>query len=522
MNFFVYRRPLTDAVLLLLFGAVIFALGAYFDIVDSLLDWLAAHEHWEADEVLLGVVIVGLLGFIYAGRRLTELRLEVQRRAVAEDKTTWVATHDTLTGLPNRRYLEKEGSRFASDYRASIVLAIDLDDFKDANDLVGHAGGDKLLSIVAARLQERFRGSLVVRMGGDEFLILFAGSGDPVEIGTQVVQLLSNPISVDGVQVGIGASIGVAELREHDIADAMHCADLAMYAAKRRGKNNVVKYSQSLRMEFQSRVGMESALRRAVREDEIRPHFQPLIDIHANTIVGFEALARWTGKDGFPIPPDVFIGIAEEAGLITQLSERLLRTACQQAMCWPEHVYLSFNISATQLSDHLLPLRIIQILGEIGMPAHRLEIEVTEAAIVRDMTTALRSIEAIRAAGIRVAIDDFGTGFSSLSQLANIPFDRIKVDRSFVSSFEANDRQMKVMRLIVGLGHGLEVEMTAEGIETGHQRDLLAALGCQVGQGYLFGKALPGDQVATFIRDFGEASLNEEGMTSEIQSLTAS
>ncbi|WP_273505174.1 putative bifunctional diguanylate cyclase/phosphodiesterase [Fulvimarina manganoxydans] len=252
-------------------------------------------------------------------------------------------------------------------------------------------------------------------------------------------------------------------------------------------------------LESTERLRVEQELRQALSEEAIRPFYQPLIHLGDGSVHGFEALARWRNHKGEFVPPSLFIDIAENAGLITELFDQLLRRACRDALTWPSSMVLAFNLSPTQLSDGLLGQRVVEILEETGLPPERLEIELTESAVVKEMNCAMRVIGDLRRIGIKIALDDFGTGFSSLSQLANIPFDKIKIDRSFVASFETNSKQMKIVRSIVGLGQGLGAATLAEGIELESQYKGLSLLGCEYGQGFLFAKAMPASEVAAFL-----------------------
>lgn len=348
---------------------------------------------------------------------------------------------------------------------------------------------------------EAFPTEIIIRLGGDEFLLVTPSSGDSAkELCDRLLQILGNRMAIGGIQMDVGASIGIAPVPSiNHFEEAMQHADLAMYAAKRQGRNSVCVYDPSLRSVMSERVQIEKNLRDAIGRHDIRPHYQPVISMETGGVLGFEALARWTLQDGTVIPPMTFIEVAEESGLITELSEQLLRQACLDAGSWPSDIYLAFNLSPTQLKDRLLGSRIANNLSETGLPARRLEIEVTESAVVRDLDAAMAVISELRMAGIRIALDDFGTGFSSLSQLANIPFDKIKIDRSFVSSFEANEKQAKIVKSIVGLGQGLGVETTAEGIESESQYEHLKLLGCEYGQGYPFGKAMQANEVLEFV-----------------------
>lgn len=491
-----------DGLILTIAGLTIYGLAHYFDAFEILVKFAARYERWEADEIILAVLTAGLMGFVYAWRRLVDLRSEATQRNAAEEKAVWIAYHDPLTKLPNRHFLE---ARIADGKwgigRVGSMIAIDLDGFKKVNDLLGHHGGEELLVALSQRLRAACPAETIIRLGGDEFLLVTSSTDDgAMELCERIKHILSIPMAISGIQVDVGAAIGVSAISSSGtLEEAMQQADLAMYAAKRQGRNSIYVYDPTLWSAMAERAEMEKELRKAISGHHIRSHYQPIVDIETGAVIGFEALARWTLEDGTFVPPSTFIEIAEEAGLITELSEQLLRQACLDAKSWPSETFLAFNLSPTQLTDRLLGLRIIRILAETSLLASRLEIEITESAVVRDLSSAMAIIEELRIAGIRIAIDDFGTGFSSLSQLANIPFDKIKIDRSFVNSFEANEKQAKIVRSIVGLGQGLGVKTTAEGIERESQYKYLRRLGCEQGQGYLFGKAMPADAVLAFL-----------------------
>ena len=492
-----------DGIVLAAAGLFIWLACASLRLMDSFLAFASGYQEIDINGLLLGALLSGGLGLIYAWRRNRELREEVRLRHKAEAETSWVADHDLLTMLPNRRYLE----RFYSDVergrgRSYVVYAIDLDGFKKVNDLVGHDGGNQLLAETARRLQHLLPDAIIVRMGGDEFAVFASErlNTDYAALGEKIVGAISQPLQVGGVQVRVGASVGMASYPEDSdhLNEVSHFADVAMYDAKRQGRNTVRRFHRSMSEALSERSNAEAALREAIARNEIIPNYQPLVDLETGRVRGYEALARWRAEEDRMVPPDVFIELAEDTGLITQLSEQLLRQACTDAVSWPSNTVLAFNISPTQLTDKLLGLRIVQILGETGLTPNRLEIEITETALVRDIDAAVAIISSLHDAGISVALDDFGTGYSSLGQLSKLRFDKVKIDRSFVASFAGDERQEKIVRAIIGLGRGLGIVTTAEGIEEKDQADQLRAMGCDFGQGYLFGKALAPEDVMKF------------------------
>ncbi len=495
-----------DGILLAAAGLFFWFVAAQLNLMPVILSFSEAHPEFKLDALILAGLLCGFLGFVYAWRRNRELRDEVRLRHKAEADTTWLADHDILTRLPNRRYLQRLYSEVESGRgRAYVVYAVDLDGFKRVNDLVGHNGGNDLLVEAARRMQALFPDDIVIRMGGDEFTVFATErlDRDYKALGEKIITSLNEPLTLSGIQVQVGASVGMSVYPQDSerLPEVTHFADVAMYEAKRHGRNALRRFDRSMADALAQRSDAETALRGAIARNEIIPNYQPLIDLETGRVRGFEALARWRAPDGSMVPPTIFIELAEDAGLITLLSERLLRQACLDAMTWPSDTVLAFNISPTQLTDQLLGLRIVQIMGETGLPPNRLEIEITETALVRDLEAAAAVIETLHSAGISIALDDFGTGYSSLAQLSKLKFDKIKIDRSFVASFEGDDKQEKIVRAIIGLGRGLGIVTTAEGIEDPGQFDRLKAMGCDFGQGFLFGKAVPSEEVRKLFED---------------------
>ncbi|MBD8893054.1 putative bifunctional diguanylate cyclase/phosphodiesterase [Roseibium litorale] len=496
----------TDAVIITIFTIAVLLIMSALDAHEKFDEYIRSHEKYQLDELLLTVMCAGAAGYIYALRRLQELKRETKARTIAETNATWISFHDFLTKLPNRRFLDEQAAVIVRDNFPDgyAVCAIDLDGFKKVNDLIGHDGGDSLLITIANRLSKAFADAIVIRLGGDEFLAI-TRSPEPEELRSlcvSVVKELSRPIDVAGIHAEVGACIGYATYPEDALSlkDLAMCADVALYAAKHRGRNSVAAYLPSMSETLAQRAEVEGKLRRAVREKTINPYYQPLIDLKTGHLRGFEALARWQIDENRFISPEDFIPMAEDIGLIVELSEQLLRQACLDAMTWPTDITLAFNISPTMMVDHLLGMRIVKVLGETGLNPHRLEIEITETALVRDIDLAAKVIGDLRIAGIKVALDDFGTGYSSLSQLSKFAFDKIKIDRSFIGELETDEKKMNIVRTMVALGKGLGIATTAEGIENPEQLDALKDLGCSFGQGFLFGKAVPADEALAFIR----------------------
>ncbi|MBP1852367.1 putative bifunctional diguanylate cyclase/phosphodiesterase [Rhizobium halophytocola] len=500
------KRARIEAAVLFSLCFGVWAVLAYFDLFELVMKFVVAHDNYQLDEVVLALVFVGLGSLMFSVLRSVELYGVIQARLTAEQDLDWLALHDPLTRLGNRHQLEKvvEAANRAPRKEPCIVHSIDLDGFKRVNDMLGHDVGDLALFEAARRLAQAYAGLPVYRAGGDEFIILqFSGDeGAGQAMAQAALDGLRQPLTLMDSPVELGASIGIAATGDErqDLRIAMQHADAAMYVAKRGGRNQLVRFEDSMNYALRRRISMEHGLRQALRDGSITPFYQPLIDLKSGDVNGFEALARWWWK-GEEVPPAEFVTLAEETGLIVELGEQLLHKACAQAATWPAYITLAFNISPVQFRDPALGLRILQVLGETGLPAERLEIEITETALMIDPQQAEDMLAALQSAGIRVALDDFGTGFSSLSQLSRFRFDKIKIDRSFVVNFESDEKQAKIMRALLGLGHGLGLSTTAEGIESESQLKALTQLGCDVGQGYLFGRALPASAVDSVFFD---------------------
>ncbi len=501
-----------DTVALIVIGLVLFCCAWAFD-VHEVIDDYAHHHHVEGLEAVFpGVVIVGLLGFFHGMIRIRDLHREVRKRRLAENHVKWIARHDPLTHLPNRRFLEEKIARHVGNASVQAppltAISLDLDGFKKANDLIGHHGGDEILMEVANRLRGLVAEDRIHRLGGDEFLILLPRSEqfDIDAFGRRLIDVLSTPILFGAIATEIGASVGYACYPEDStsLAEVIRLSDIAMYAAKKMGRNNVRSYNHAMNDDVALRSKAQSALRQAISDGLIHPYYQPLIDLKSGVICGFEALARWQADDGTFIPPAVFIELAESSGMITALSEQILRAACRDAVTWPDHIRLSVNLSPVQLNDPMLGMRIIGTLLETGLRPGRLEIEITESALIQNISLAESTLGDLHRAGVSISLDDFGTGYSSLSQLSTFRFDKIKIDRSFISNFDDDERQEQIVRAMLSLGQGLGVATTAEGIEDETQLMTLRTMGCDFGQGFLFSKAVPAEQALSLVSSQGE------------------
>src|SRR5712664_816182 len=429
---------------------------------------------------------------------------DITERRRVEDRITHLAHYDALTDLPNRalfhEQLTRELARIAPGEQLA-VLYIDIDEFKSVNDTLGHLIGDELLKSVAVSLGRCIRDTdFVARLGGDEFAIVQTGVGttdDVTDLVTRVLNTIREPYECLGHQVTIDASIGIALAPQHgaDLDQILKNADLAMYAAKSAGRRTYRFFEAEMDARVRARRILEMDLRQAISDGAFEVHYQPCVSLRDNKITGCEALLRWRHSERGMISPAEFIPIAEETGLIDQLGEWVLTTACAEATTWPDHIKLAVNVSPVQFKSGTLALKIVAALAASGLPASRLELEITEAVLIRDDEAALAILHQLRAIGLRIALDDFGTGYSSLSYLQRFPFDKIKIDRCFVNDIAEPDGSSCIVQAVVNIAAARQMTTTAEGVETQQQRELLRALGCAEMQGYLFSPAMPAAEI---------------------------
>jgi diguanylate cyclase (GGDEF)-like protein/PAS domain S-box-containing protein len=435
--------------------------------------------------------------------------MDITERKRAEARVAYMAHHDALTALPNRVMLrlrmEEMLTRMQRNGGGVAALCIDLDGFKSVNDALGHSFGDLLLQTVARRLQGVARdGDCVVRLGGDEFAILQADVTSPEQVSAFAQRLLGavgEPYDLNGHQISVGGSVGIA-LAPGDAVDAdrlLKCADMAMYRAKADGRGTFRFFEPDMDARVQARHRLEVDLRAALQSGGLELHYQPLVDLRSGEVTAFEALIRWPHPERGMIPPVEFIPVAEETGLIAPLSAFVLRQACADAAHWPRNVKVAINLSPLQFRHGNLLVQVMEALTKSGLSAQRLELEITETLLLEKSEHVLATLHALRALGVRISMDDFGTGYSSLSYLRSFPFDKIKIDRSFVHDLDANTDSQAIVRAIVSLGTSLGITITAEGVETESDLARLQAEGCNEGQGYLFSKARPAKDIFQYL-----------------------
>jgi len=435
---------------------------------------------------------------------------DVTERRQAESRIAYMATHDPLTDLPNRSFLRGRLSQMllaaakeeaTGVGRLSALLLLDLDRFKEINDTLGHAAGDRLLRIVAERLRNLVgREDLVARLGGDEFAILLSvdGAGAAADLSQRIIDALIAPYDLEGHQANIGASIGIS-LAPTDGLDSeglLRCADLALYRAKSQGRGGFAFFQSEMTAAAQHRRVLELELRDALTQGQFEAYYQPQFGAKSGRVRGAEALIRWRHPARGLVGPNEFISIAEEVGLIVPIGEWILRQACREAAQWREGMRVAVNISAAQFKGNRLAEMVISALAASGLPPTQLELEITESVLLEETEATLKTLHQLRSFGVRVSLDDFGTGYSSLSYLRSFPFDKIKIDRSFVGEVTASANGAAIVRAIAGLGASLGMEITAEGVETQEQLDLVRREGCTEVQGYYFSPPRPaGDLV---------------------------
>ncbi len=442
---------------------------------------------------------------------------DITERRRAEAHIRHMAHHDTLTGLANRaQFTERlvdalarmSGESRLEDHRPSpsatnrlvVVMLLDLDHFKDVNDTLGHAAGDALLRLVAERITGCLRsGDTLARLGGDEFAVLLgeriATCEQAAEVAQRVIEAVSPSYALDAHEAKVGISIGITlyvhdDKGDTDPAELLHQADTALYQAKATGRSTYCFFETGMHVALHRRKAMERNLRRALAEDGLQMHVQPIVDLGSGRIVGAEALARWPHAEHGMVAPAEFIPLAEGAGLIGDLGAWMLRTACARATHWAG-LRLAVNVSPEQIRQPGLVEMVTAVLAETGLPPSQLELEVTEGVLLHETAAAVAVLSRLRALGVGIVLDDFGTGYSSLSYLRRFPFSKLKVDRSFVANMTTDSGTAAIVQAIITLGRSLSMRTNAEGIETEQQLEMLAAMGCNEGQGYLLGRPAP-------------------------------
>ncbi|MEO8317470.1 MAG: EAL domain-containing protein [Bradyrhizobium sp.] len=467
-------------------------------------------KHVRADGALIDLAIYSRQ-LVYGDQPAVLLALmDITERKRAEARLAFMAQHDGLTGLPNRALLRQQMDDILMHTRRSAekvaVLVLGLDNFKAVNDTLGHGVGDKLLRGVAKRLKSTLREEdTLARLNSDEFAIVQGGvtrPEDAVLLARRLLEAISDPYLLDGHSVVIGASIGIAvSPGDGDESDKLlKNADMALSRAKNDFRGTFSFFEAGMDARAQTRRKIESDLREAIQNDVLRPHYQPLVDLATGRITGCEALVRWPHPERGMISPAEFIPVAEETGLINAVGGLMLRRACMDAAQWPDDVRVAVNLSPLQFRVGNLLSLVMDTLKHSGLPPTRLELEITETLLLEKSSQTLATLHALRSLGVRISMDDFGTGYSSLSYLRSFPFDKIKIDQSFVRDLGANPDAQAIVRSIISLGKGLGVTITAEGVETEAELSCLRNEGCHEGQGFLFSRARPNAEIVSLLK----------------------
>jgi len=513
-----------DAIVIGLIGVPVYLGAVWYDALDRFLELTNQPQSDATDWLVILIVCLGIAAKIYSIRRVVDLHREVALRRKAEAEAHQLARHDVLTGLPNRRWFIEDFDKWTCDLpegEACALFVVDLDNFKPINDVYGHRLGDEVLKVVAKRLTQIAEGGSVARLGGDEFGIILRyrlDSNAPERLARRIVHEVSKPVPLAALALQVGVSVGVSTgapdvtgnvaMTERDgtrVETALRQADMAMYWAKSEGRGRYRFFDRSMDEKLRQRVELEAEIGGAIAAGQIVPYYQPIVDLHSRKTVGFEVLARWEHPKRGLLLPDIFIPIAEDTGMIGKMTDHLLEQAMRDAKDWPEHITLSINFSPRQISDPELAQRVLGILTMVSFSPRRLMIEITESAVVQRLEDAKAVLQALRKAGVRVALDDFGTGYSGLYHLRELELDTIKIDRNFVAQMLIKPEEARIVKAIVSLGRALGLKTTAEGIESEEALEFLIKLGCNTGQGYLFGQPQPASVVAEALHEETQA-----------------
>ena len=513
-------RVAKDLIVIGLIGVPVYFAAVWYDALDRFLQLTMQPQSDALDWLVILIVFLGIAAKIFSIRRVIDLHGEVILRRKTEAEAHQLARLDVLTGLPNRCWFIEDFDKWTCDLpegEACALFLVDLDNFKPINDVYGHRLGDEVLKVVAKRLTQIAEGGSVARLGGDEFGIILRyrlDSNAPERLARRIVQEISKPVPLAALALQVGVSVGVSTgsldgagnvaMAERDgtrVETALRQADMAMYWAKAEGRGRYRFFDRSMDEKLRQRVELEAEIDGAIAAGQIVPYYQPIVDLHNRKTVGFEVLARWEHPKRGLLLPDIFIPIAEDTGMIGKMTDRLLEQAMREARGWSEHISLSINFSPRQISDPNLAPRILGILSMVSFAPRRLVIEITESAVVQGREDAKAVLKALRKAGVRVALDDFGTGYSGLDQLRELELDTIKIDRAFVAQMLVKPEEARIVKAILSLGRALGLKTTAEGIESEEALELLIKLGCNAGQGYLFGRPVPASVVTEALHE---------------------
>ncbi|WP_432769272.1 MAG: EAL domain-containing protein [Sphingopyxis sp.] len=462
------------------------------------------------DKLLTATLVLNIALILFGWRRYEDLNREIRERTEAEQRARYLADTDPLTGFLNRRALLADGQRLiasaAAERRHVALFLLDLDHFKTVNDIHGHAAGDRVLQVAAERIAAILPPTATMaRLGGDEFVAMLpfdgAARANIDALAAELVGALETPVAHDAQQIRVGASLGIALASEATMTmeTMVRQADIAMYHCKDEGRNRYCWFEAGMEMAVQVRNQIETGIRSGMPRGEFLPHFEPQVDIATGRLVGFEMLMRWDSPEYGMIPPERFIPVAEESGLIGELSLQVVRQAMEIAKSWDSSIMLAVNISPQQLKDPWFSQKLTKLLVEVGFPASQLEVEITESSLFEDLPLVRSIVTSLKNQGVSLSLDDFGTGYSSLSHLRALPFDRIKIDRSFVAAMRDSADAQAIVVAIVRLGESLSMPITAEGVEDEATAIELTRLGCAKGQGWHYGRAASAADTAAML-----------------------
>jgi diguanylate cyclase (GGDEF)-like protein len=493
------KRAVKDALILLAVAGTAWVLIERTDTWSRFFDYVAKHPEPEWGPAMLAGILGAIALFVFALRRWGEA-------AKAECSVRDVAYHDPLTGLPNRRALAEVLAKVTADKSAPAFacLLFDLDNFKQVNDLRGHATGDRLLQMFSQRVAQVLSPDMLfARIGGDEYALLcdLDDRDHAKHIADLVVRQLGTPFLIDGHTIQLAVSVGIACFpQDAEEADALlRKADIALYLCKARGRRQIRFFEAEMERTARRQAEIAEALREGIPRGEIVPHYQPLVDLATRDVIGFEVLARWRSPILGSVAPSEFIPVAMDSGLIGKLCCCLLHRAASEAAGWQQPLPISFNLAPRQLCDPAVPSQILATLSTAGLSPRRFDIEMTEDMFLENDQTALSNLAALKAQGATLTLDDFGTGYSSLHHLRMLPFDRVKIDRSFVSKIVDCSKSRLMVEAMVKLTHSLGIAVLAEGVETEREERLLREMGCDLAQGWLYGKAVPNDALKAYL-----------------------
>jgi diguanylate cyclase (GGDEF)-like protein len=487
------------------------------DYIDGLSKGIAEGKTFSRTVSLPDGRVFSVLSKPLAGGGWLATHEDITERQRSEERIAHMARHDALTDLPNRVLLRERLDHELKRVKRGECLAVmclDLDQFKSVNDALGHPVGDELLKLVSVRLRGCTREiDTVARLGGDEFAIIMTQMQQPTDaasLSKRIRDSVTKPYQIDGHQIVTDISIGISVAPIDAVAPdpLLRNADMALYGAKADGRGTFRFFEPEMNTRMKARRELEMDIRTALANKEFELHYQPLVNLETNDVNAFEALLRWDHPTRGMVSPADFIPIAEETGLIVPLGEWVLKTACEEAVNWPDHIKIAVNLSPAQLNNRNLLNLVTTALAESGMSAHKLQLEITETVLLQNTFSTLATLHELRRMGVQIALDDFGTGYSSLSYLRSFPFDKIKIDRSFIQDLSNGAEPLAIVHAVAGLAKCLNMTSTAEGVETQQQLEALQSIGCTEMQGYLFSRARPASEIRQF---FTQNSVSKAG-----------